>query len=59
MNESEQKKYYMRYIRNDDPMKRCMNCERYNWAYGYCDNKESDYYQLEVRYDESCEFWIR
>ena len=32
----------------------CMNCNHYNFDYGYCANKDSDYYQLEMRYDEVC-----
>ena len=33
---------------------RCMNCEWYNWTYGYCSNKKSVMNQREVRFDETC-----
>lgn len=37
----------------------CMNCSGYDLEYGYCKNKDSDFYQLEMGCGEVCSEWER
>lgn len=44
-------------MKEREPKRLCMNCINYNWDYGYCNNKESNYYLLGSQYDDTCEEW--
>lgn len=53
-NENEQKRSYLNST-TSERKRYCMNCKKWNMDYCYCDNKESDLYQLPTRYDEVCD----